>query len=143
MIPYKMIYTINMHTTVYHHEQSVIDHHARISLYTLSFCTGIRLHVYQFLFLFWITLFYYVNNFPKTTTRHLSVYCASVNTGFREDTNYKLKIKHIMGGKNDFSGCSCYYVFIIFFLQKNGECVSYWTQRRTRKRFEIRIRSNP
>ena len=35
--PYKMIYTINMHTTVYqfwrfvnHHEQSVIDHYARI-----------------------------------------------------------------------------------------------------------------
>ena len=43
-----------MHTTVYqfwrfvyHHEQSVIDHYARISLYTLSFCTKIRLHVYH------------------------------------------------------------------------------------------------
>ena len=54
MIPYKMIYTINMHTTVdqfwrfvYHHEQSVIDHYARISLYTLSFCTKIILHVYN------------------------------------------------------------------------------------------------
>ena len=49
MIPYKMIYTINMHTTVYqfwrfvyHYEQSVIDHYARI-----SFCTKIRLHVYH------------------------------------------------------------------------------------------------
>ena len=37
MIPYKIMYTINMHTTVYqfwrlvyHHEQSVIDHYARI-----------------------------------------------------------------------------------------------------------------
>ena len=37
-----MIYSINMHTAVYqfwrfvyHHEQSVIDHYARISLYTL------------------------------------------------------------------------------------------------------------
>ena len=49
-----MIYSINMHTTVdqfrrfvYHHEQSVIDHYARISLYTQSFCTKIRLHVYH------------------------------------------------------------------------------------------------
>ena len=48
MIPYKMIYTINMHTIVYqfwrfvyHHERSVIDHCERISLYTLSFCTEI------------------------------------------------------------------------------------------------------
>ena len=47
-------YTINMHTTVYqywrfvyHHIQSVIDHYARISLYTLSFCTKMRLHVYH------------------------------------------------------------------------------------------------
>ena len=43
-----MIYTINMHATVYqfwrfvyHHEQFVIGHYARISLYTLSFCTEI------------------------------------------------------------------------------------------------------
>ena len=49
-----MIYSINMHTTVYqfwrfvyHNEQSVIDHYARISLYTLSFWTKIRLHVYH------------------------------------------------------------------------------------------------
>ena len=56
MIRYKMIYTINMHTTVYqfwrfvyHHEQSVIDHYARISLYTRSFCTGIKLYVGHFL----------------------------------------------------------------------------------------------
>ena len=47
-----MIYTINMYTTVcqfwrfvFHHEQSVIDHYARISL--LSFCTKIRLHIYH------------------------------------------------------------------------------------------------
>ena len=54
-----MIYLINMHTTVYqfwrfvyHHEQSVIDHYARISLYTLfvryfvwrSDCTYIIYH---------------------------------------------------------------------------------------------------
>ena len=51
-----MIYTINMHTTlyqfwrfVYHHEQSVIDHYARSSLYTRSFCTGIKLYVGYFL----------------------------------------------------------------------------------------------
>ena len=54
MILYKLIYSINMHTTVYQFwrfvyqfEQSVIDHYARISLYTLSFCTKIRLHVYH------------------------------------------------------------------------------------------------
>ena len=49
-----MIYTINIHTTVYqfwrfvyHHEQSVIDNYARITLYTLSLCTKIRLHAYH------------------------------------------------------------------------------------------------
>ena len=49
-----MIYSLNMHTTVYQFwrfvykfEQSVIDHYARISLYTLSLCTKIRLHVYH------------------------------------------------------------------------------------------------
>ena len=51
-----MIYSINMHTTVYqfwrfvyHHEQSVIDHYTRSSLYTRSFCTGIKLYVGHFL----------------------------------------------------------------------------------------------
>ena len=45
-----MIYSINMHTTVYQFwrfVQSVIDHYLRISLFTLSFCTKIRLHVYH------------------------------------------------------------------------------------------------
>ena len=51
-----MIYSINMHTTVYqfwrfvyHHEQSVIDHYVRSSLYTRSFCTGSKLYVGHFL----------------------------------------------------------------------------------------------
>ena len=51
-----MIYSISMHTTVYqfwrfvyHHEQSAIDRYARSSLYTRSFCTGIKLHVGHFL----------------------------------------------------------------------------------------------
>ena len=51
-----MIYSINMHTTVYqfwrfvyHHEQSGIDHYARSLLYTRSFCTGIKLYVGHFL----------------------------------------------------------------------------------------------
>ena len=53
--PYKMIYSINMHTTVYqfwrfvyHPEQSVIDHYARSSFYTRSFCTAIKLYVGHF-----------------------------------------------------------------------------------------------
>ena len=51
-----MIYSINMHTTVYqfwrfvyHPEQSVIDHYARSSFYTRSFCTAIKLYVGHFL----------------------------------------------------------------------------------------------
>ena len=51
-----MIYSINMHTTVYqfwrfvyHHKQSEIDHYARSSLYTRSFCTGIKLYIGHFL----------------------------------------------------------------------------------------------
>ena len=51
-----MIYSINMHTTVYqfwrfvyHHEQSGIDHYARSSFYTRSFCTAIKLYVGHFL----------------------------------------------------------------------------------------------
>ena len=75
MIPYKMIYTINMHTTVYqfwrfvyHHEQSVIDYYARISIYMLSFCTKIGLHVYN---LWWTRPKYCViiRNFPEIPTR--------------------------------------------------------------------------
>ena len=46
---FKLIYSINMHTFVYQFEQSVIDHYERISLYTKSFCTEIRLCVYHFL----------------------------------------------------------------------------------------------
>ena len=45
-----------MHTTVYqfwrfvyHLEQSVIDHYARSSFYTRSFCTAIKLYVSHFL----------------------------------------------------------------------------------------------
>ena len=52
MIPYKMIYTINMHTTVYqfwrfvyHHEQSVIMH--KYHYIHILFCAKIRLHVYH------------------------------------------------------------------------------------------------
>ena len=51
-----MIYSINMHTTVYqfwrfvyHPKQSVIDHYARSSFYTRSFCTVIKLYVGHFL----------------------------------------------------------------------------------------------
>ena len=50
-----MIYSINMHTTiyqfwrfVYHHEQSVIDHYARSSFYTRSFCMANKLYVGHF-----------------------------------------------------------------------------------------------
>ena len=58
---FKLIYSINMHTFVYQFERSVIDHYERISLYTKSFCTEIRLHVYHFLW-------------PRFSSMHLSQY---------------------------------------------------------------------
>ena len=80
MILYKMIYSINMHTTVYqfwrfvyHHEQSVIDHYARISLYHFvrrSDCTYIIYHgpylsiylsLYLSIFLFLSYIFIYLS----------------------------------------------------------------------------------
>ena len=85
-----MIYSINMHTTVYqfwrfvyHHEQSAIDHYARSSLYTLSICTKIRLHVYH---LSWplfnrrpILLIWHLGNFPLLAPFHPPVYSQSTH----------------------------------------------------------------
>ena len=44
---FKLIYSMNIHTFEYQFERPVIDHYERISLYTKSFFTEIRLHVYH------------------------------------------------------------------------------------------------
>ena len=82
-----MIYSINMHTTVYqfwrfvyHPEQSVIDNYARSSFYTRSFCTAIKLYLGHFLWPLFIQIPLSVCKSevcPRTVSSLSSHYCSS------------------------------------------------------------------